>query len=145
DSPATTGGCDRGGIDDVAFDPFLLQGTMYPEAVQPRFLHDYDRERFPSPCQSLLLESRKPRQKPTNIPGRNTMVRHFLASARRQRGDQPACATELHPNENCTKITTDSARRFGSIGYNLHARLQSGSFATALCQSAGRYPPPIGS
>ena len=29
-------------------------------------------------------------------------------------------------DENCAKITTDGARRFGSISYNSHGRLQSG-------------------
>ncbi len=88
--PALARGCDRGGIDDVAFNPFILQDTMNPEAVQPRFLNDDDREQFPSPRKSLLLESRKPRQQRTNIPGSHIMLRHFLAAARRQRGDQPA-------------------------------------------------------
>jgi len=52
----------------VAFDPFLLEHTMNPEPVQPRFLNDYDRERFPGPRKSLLLETRKPRQQRTGIP-----------------------------------------------------------------------------
>ena len=34
----------RGRIDDVAFDPFTLQHAVNPEAVQPGFLNDDDRE-----------------------------------------------------------------------------------------------------
>jgi len=46
-------------------------------------------------------------------------------------------------SSNETKIAP-STRRFGLISYNLHGLLQSWFFATSLCQSAGRYPPPHG-
>ena len=41
----------------MAFNPFILQDTMNPEAVQPCFLNDHDREQFPSPRKSLLVET----------------------------------------------------------------------------------------
>ena len=44
-SPAPTRRRDRSGIDNVAFDPFALQNTVNPEAVQSGFLNDDDWER----------------------------------------------------------------------------------------------------
>ena len=38
----------------------------------------------------------------------------------------------------------DSGWRFGSVGFGRHGHLQSAWFATSLCQSVGRYPPPHG-
>jgi hypothetical protein len=55
-------------IDDMAFEPFILQHTANPEAVQPRFLNDDNRERFPSPHKRLLSELREARQQHTG-PG----------------------------------------------------------------------------
>src|SRR5580704_14384710 len=79
---------------------------MNPEAVQPRFLNDYDRERFSSPCKSLLLESRKPRQQHTNIPGSHTMLRHFLAAA----GDSAVISQLERLSSSETKIAPRSLR-----------------------------------
>ena len=72
------------------------------------------------------------------------MLRHLLAAARQQRRDQPGRTAQFQRNENCAKIAADGTRRFGLISYNLHGLLQSWFFATSLCQSAGRYPPPHG-
>ena len=43
----------------MALDPFNLQRTVNPEAVQPRFLNDDDRDHFPVRRESLLLSSVK--------------------------------------------------------------------------------------
>jgi len=76
-SPASTRGCNRGRIDDVAFDPFILQHTVNPEAVQPHFLHDDNRERFPSPRQRLLPKSRKARQQRADVSGGYAVLRQI--------------------------------------------------------------------
>jgi len=39
-----------------------------PKAVQPRFLNNDDRERFPSPRERLLPELRKARQQRADVP-----------------------------------------------------------------------------
>jgi hypothetical protein len=41
-------------------------------------------------------------------------------------------------------MSLDGDWRFGSVDFGRHDRLQSGWFATSLCQSAGRYPHPHG-
>src|SRR5580704_7335100 len=70
------------------------------------------------------------------------MLRQLLARARRQRCDEPDRAAKFQRDENRGKIGLDSGRRFGVGSFGLHDRLQSGSFATSLWQSVGRYPPP---
>ncbi len=109
----------------MAFDAFALQHAMKPETVETRFLNDDDRKGFPGPRQRLLLQLRKARQQRRNVPGRHRMLRHLLAAARRQRCDQPDRAAQFQRHENCGKIGLDSGRRFGSVSYGWHGRLQS--------------------
>src|SRR5208283_1773077 len=52
----------RGRIDDVTLDSFLLQRAMKPEAVQPRFLNRDDWKGLARPRQSPLLQFQKPRE-----------------------------------------------------------------------------------
>src|SRR5271169_1848522 len=118
----------RGRIDNVAFDSFLLQRAMKPEAIETRFLDDHDRKGFPRPCKRLLLQLRKPRQQPRNVPGSHRMLRHLLARARRQRCDEPDRAAEFQRDENRGKIGLDGGRRVGSVSYGWHGRLHSGRF-----------------
>src|ERR1700737_1603743 len=93
--PPPAGGRNRGRIDNVAFDLFALQHTVNPEAIQSRLLNDDDREGFSRPRERLLLELRKARQQRTDVSGGYAVLRHLLAAARRQRGDQPSRTTEL--------------------------------------------------
>src|ERR1700691_2820414 len=101
---------------------------MKPEAIETRFLDDHDRKGFPRPCRRLLLQLRKPRQQPRNVPGSHRMLRHLLARARRQRCDEPDRAAEFQRDENRGKIGLDGGRRVGSVSYGWHGRLQSGWF-----------------
>jgi hypothetical protein len=59
---AAARGRDRGRIDDVAFNPFLLQHAVNPEAVQTRFLNDDDRQGFTGPRKCLTPQLCKARQ-----------------------------------------------------------------------------------
>jgi len=80
----------RGWIDHVALDPFILQHTMNPKAVQPRFLNDDDRKGATRSSPSLLLKLSEALQQSGDIAAAHRMLRHFLAAARRQRCDQPS-------------------------------------------------------
>jgi hypothetical protein len=68
----------------------------------------------------------------------------YLLDVVRQRCDQPDRAAQFQGRKNCGKIGLDSGWRFGSVGFGRHGHLQSAWFATSLCQSVGRYPPPHG-
>src|SRR5260221_350648 len=48
--PTPARGQDRGGVDDVALDPFGLQHPVDPEAVQTGLLNDDNREVPAGPC-----------------------------------------------------------------------------------------------
>src|ERR1019366_5654178 len=65
-------------------------GPSTYEAVEPRFLNDDDRERFPGPRKRLLPKLRKARQQRGYVPGRHAVLRHLPAAAGGQRGDQPS-------------------------------------------------------
>ena len=85
--PAPARGRNRRRIDDVAFDPFILQHAVYPKTIQSRFLNDDDRERSPRPRERLLPELRKAGQQRAYVSGGRVVFRHFLTGARRQRSD----------------------------------------------------------
>jgi hypothetical protein len=51
----------------VAFDPFILQQSMDPKAVQTRLLHNDDRNDLPCPEPYFVLKLGEPRQQPSDI------------------------------------------------------------------------------
>jgi hypothetical protein len=57
--PAPTGCCDRGRIDDVAFDPFILQRAIDPESIEACLLNDDEREDLPRPRPRFLPKLHK--------------------------------------------------------------------------------------
>jgi hypothetical protein len=73
-SPAPARRRNRGRIDDVALEPFLLQRAMKPEAVQPRFLNRDDWKGLARPRQSPLLQLQKPREQRRDVPGSHGML-----------------------------------------------------------------------
>ena len=90
----------------MAFNPFILQRTMNPEAVQSRFLNDDDRERFPSPRQRLLPEFRKARQQRADVPGRHACFDIFSPPP----GDSDVISQVERLSSNETKIAPRSVR-----------------------------------
>src|SRR5208337_172607 len=126
------------------FNSFALQHTMKPEAVETCFLNDDDRKGFSGPLGCLPLQLGKTREQRRDVPGSHGMLRHLLAGARRQRCDQPDGPAQFQGRENAGKMGLDSDGRLSLVGYGWHARLQSAWFATSLCPSVGRYPPPHG-
>src|ERR1700691_1048273 len=117
---------------------------MKPEAIETRFLDDHDRKGFPRPCKRLLLQLRKPRQQPRNVPGSHRMLRHLLARA----GDSDVMSQIERLSSRETKIAArldwmavGASGRSATVGMDVS---RVGGFATSLCQSSGRYPPPHG-
>ena len=49
----------RGRIDDVAFDPFILQRAIDPEPVEASLLNDDERDNLPRPRPGFLPKLRK--------------------------------------------------------------------------------------
>ena len=145
--PAPTPRCgDRGGIDDVALDPLLLQCAVNPEPVEPGFLDHDDRETASCARLRLLPELRKARQQAGDVAAGNGMARHLLAATRQERCDDPARAAEFQRDEDCAKIGADGGRFRGAVSDRFHGRLQSGwsDEQPPLCQRAGRRPPAHG-
>src|SRR5215217_5022784 len=69
--PTPTGRRDRGGIDDMALDPFLVQDPVDPEPVQPRaFSLSWDK----------LFELGQARKKSGDVTAAHRMLRHLLAA-----------------------------------------------------------------
>jgi hypothetical protein len=64
----------RGCIDNMALNSFTQQDTVNPEAVQPRFLNDDNREGFAGPRARFPPELRKARQQPSDIPGGHAVL-----------------------------------------------------------------------
>src|SRR4051812_30760197 len=87
--PPPTGRGDRGGIDDMALDPFALQDAVDPEPVQPCFLDDDDGKDLPRPGTGFLLELGQARKKTGDVTVAHGMLRHLLAAARSEGGDDP--------------------------------------------------------
>jgi len=73
----------------MALDPFLLQNPVDPEPVQPGFLDDDDRKDAPRPGAGFLLELGQARQKSGDVTAGHRVLRHLLAAARSQGGDDP--------------------------------------------------------
>ena len=58
--PPTPTRCrNRGRIDDMAFDPFILQHAIDPESVEASLLNDDEREDLPRPRPRFLPKLRK--------------------------------------------------------------------------------------
>jgi hypothetical protein len=73
----------------MALDPFALQDAVDPEPVQPCFLDDDDGKDAPRPGTGFLLELGQARQKTGDVTVAHRMLRHLLATARSQGGDDP--------------------------------------------------------
>jgi hypothetical protein len=58
----------------MALNSFTQQNTVNPEAVQPRFFNDDDREGFSGPRARFLPELQKARQQRSDIPGRHAVL-----------------------------------------------------------------------
>src|SRR5208282_329760 len=139
-APARHG--DRSGVDNVAFDPLLLQRPVNPEPVQSRFLNDDDRIGRSGPRQRLALKLRQAFEKPPQISCRRLVLRHLLARPWRNRRQKPSRTAQFQRDENRANIHSDSGRRIGPLNSLEHRPLQSEVVAASLWQSAGRYPPP---
>ncbi len=97
----------------MAFDPFILQHTVNPEAVQPRFLNDDDRERFSCPRKRLLLELRKARQQRVVSPADTLCFDIFSPPS----GDSDVISQVERLSSNEMKIAPRSLRiAFGASG-----------------------------
>src|SRR6266851_5796878 len=116
----------RGRIDNKAFYSLILQHPIDPEAIEPSFLDDDQRENLPRPYPRLLPELRKALQQPAHIAATHRMHRHLLSTARRQRGDQPARSAQFQRNEDCSKVGADRGRCFELVSRDVHGQLQNG-------------------
>jgi len=92
--PPPARGRDRRRIDDVALDPFALQDTVDPKAVQPGFLDHDQREELARPGVCPRLELGQARQQPGGVAAAHLMLRHLLP-ARRQGRDEPSRTREF--------------------------------------------------
>src|SRR5438876_7663681 len=122
-APAPPGRRDRSGIDHMALDPLLLQNAVEPEPIQPRLLDRDDRIASAGPDLRLALELLTEPHQPGNIAGRNAVLGHLLALARRKRGDQPIRTAQFQRHKNCAKLRADSGRSVGRM-IEQHRRLQ---------------------
>jgi hypothetical protein len=80
---------DRGRVDHMAFDPFLLQGAVDPEPIETRLLEDDSPIAVARPRLRLCLQRCKQIQQPRQIAAGDHVLRHLLPAARRQGCDQP--------------------------------------------------------
>src|ERR1700730_7304252 len=127
----------------MAFYALILQHPIDPEAIEPSFLDDDQREDLPRPCPRLLPELQKALQQPAHIAPTHRMLRHLLSTARRQRGDQPARSAQFQRNEDCSKVSTDSGRCFGLVSRDVHGQLQNGwQQPLSPCPGIDRYLQP---
>ncbi|MGY4329606.1 hypothetical protein ACVWWG_004023 [Bradyrhizobium sp. LB7.2] len=105
----------RGGIDHVALNAVLLQNTVQPEPVQSSFLDRDDRVALSGPGLRLAPELCEQLHQAGNIAGRDAMLGHLLAFARRKRGYQPSRTTQFQRHKNCAKLRADSGRSVGRM------------------------------
>src|SRR6266446_4027112 len=123
-APARCG--NRGRIDNVAFNSFILQHPINPETIESSLLDDDEREDPSRPCPRLLLELRKALKQPGHIAATYSILRHLFSAARRQRGDQPTGSAQFQRDEDSAKVGADGTQCFGSVDCSLHGRLQGG-------------------
>src|SRR5215472_8573649 len=90
--PTPARGQDRGGVDDVALDPFRLQHPVEPKTIQTGLLDDNNREVPAGPRHSFAPELGEPTQQPRYLARRNRVLGHLLPAPRRQGRDQPGSA-----------------------------------------------------
>ena len=128
----------------MAFNTLAFEHAMHPEAVKSGFLNDHERKIQSGASLGLALQLGKSGQHSGNVAGGKRELREFLPGSWRQRGDQPFRLTEFQRDENRAKINANSGRRFGTMGCNGHACLQSSFLARTVCQSAARCSPPHG-
>jgi hypothetical protein len=102
-APAPPRRRDRSGIDHMALNAVLLQNTVQPEPVQPSFLDRDDRIALAGPGRRLAPEVCEQLHQAGNIAGRDAMLGHLLAFARRKRRYQP--------NSNDSVPTTQKLRQ----------------------------------
>ncbi len=108
---------DRGGIDDMAFNPLFLEHSVYPEAVEPGLLNRDDRVVMPGSGLASFAQFHKQSKQPGHVPSCHGMLRHLLAAPRRYRCYQPLRTAKFHRHENCAKISADGGRLGGSCGH----------------------------
>ncbi len=73
----------RGGIDDMAFDPvFLAQHPIDPESVETGFLNHHERIALARARLRLLAQLTKARKHSGDVAACNGVSRHFLSAAR---------------------------------------------------------------
>ena len=73
----------------MTFDPFILQHAVDPETVEAGFMNDDDRKVVARLRYSFLSKLSEALQQPSDVAAVHHVLGHFLAAARRQRGDQP--------------------------------------------------------
>ena len=66
----------------MAFDPFVLQQSVDPKAVQTRLLNYDDWYDLPHADLNFVLELREPRPQASDIAAANRMLRHLFSAAR---------------------------------------------------------------
>src|SRR5260221_10962059 len=121
----------------------LLQTTVEHEPVQPSFRARDDRIALAGPGRRLAPEVCEQLHQAGNIAGRDAMLGHLLAFARRKRRYQPIRTTQFQRHKNCAKLRADSGRSVGRM-IEQHRCLQVEWFLQP--QSGfrlGRYPLPM--
>src|SRR5258708_33081106 len=127
----------------MALNAVLLQNTVQPEPVQPRLLDRDDRIALRRPDPRLAPEVCQQLHQASNIAGRDAMLGHLLAFARRKRRYQPIRTTQFQRHKNCAKLRADGGRSVGRM-IEQHRCLQVEWFLQP--QSGfrlGRYPLPM--
>ena len=114
---------DRGGIDHVALNAFLLQNAVQPEPIQPRLLDRDDQIGLARLGRRLALQVRKQLHQLSNVTSREAALGHLLALAGRQRRHQPHRTAQFQRYKNCAKLCADSGRSVGTM-IEQHCRLQ---------------------
>src|SRR5260221_13600854 len=114
-APAPPRRRDRSGIDHMTLNAVLLQSTVQPEPVQPSFLDRDDRIALAGPGRRLAPEVCEQLHQAGNIAGRDAMLEHLLAFARRKRRYQPIRTTQFQRHKNCAKLRADSGRSVGRM------------------------------
>jgi hypothetical protein len=80
--PPTPWHSDRRGIDHVAFDTICVEQSVNPEAVEPGFLDDDDRDRSFGNLFGSHLQASQQAEQGCTITSRGRVLRHLLAAGR---------------------------------------------------------------